>query len=162
MLRNGLVCTLLMATPAIVLAHTGSHAAKSDKPAAISTEEKEFGRQGDPKKVTRTINIDMADTMRFTPAEITVRRGETIRFIVKNKGQVLHEMVLGTKKELADHAEQMKKHPTMEHDEPYMAHVGPSKVETMIWQFTKAGQFYFACLIPGHFEAGMVGTIVVK
>ncbi len=110
---------------------------------------------------SRTINIDMADTMRFTPASILVKRGETVRFVLRNKGQVLHEMVIGTKKDLAEHAELMKKHPNMEHDEPYMAHVSPGKQETMTWQFTKAGEFYFACLIPGHFEAGMIGKILV-
>ncbi len=162
MIKHILLTTLLASLPALALAHGDSHAKKTAKPAAISTEEKEFGRQGDPKKVSRTVNIDMADTMRFTPAELSIKRGETIRFVVKNKGQVLHEMVIGTKKELAEHAELMKKHPNMEHDEPYMAHVNPGKQETMVWQFTKAGEFFFGCLVPGHFEAGMVGKIIVR
>jgi uncharacterized cupredoxin-like copper-binding protein len=50
----------------------------------------------------------------------------------------------------------------MEHDEPYMAHVAPGKTDTIVWQFTRAGEFHFGCLVPGHFEAGMVGTITVK
>ena len=162
MIQNILITTLFISLPALALAHTDSHTKKSGPPAAISTEEKEFGRQGDPKKVSRTINIDMADTMRFTPAELSFKRGDTIRFVVKNKGQVLHEMVIGTRKELVEHAELMKKHPTMEHDEPYMAHVSAGKQETMVWQFTKSGEFYYGCLVPGHFEAGMVGKIVVK
>ena len=162
MLQNILIAALFVTLPAIALAHTDSHTKKSDKPAAISTEEKAFGRQGNPKKVSRTVNIDMADTMRFTPAELAIKRGETIRFVVKNKGQVLHEMVIGTKKELEEHAELMRKHPNMEHDEPYMAHVSAGKQETIVWQFTKAGEFYFGCLVPGHFEAGMVGKIIVK
>jgi uncharacterized cupredoxin-like copper-binding protein len=73
----------------------------------------------------------------------------------------MHEMVIGTMPELKEHAELMKKHPGMEHDEPYMAHVAPGKTETMVWQFTKAGEFNFGCLVPGHFEAGMVGQIRV-
>ena len=162
MIKNILITTLLVSLPAIGLAHTDSHNKKSGSPAAISTEEKAFGRQGDPKKVSRTINVDMADTMRFTPAELAIKRGDTIRFVVKNKGQLLHEMVIGTKKELVEHAELMKKHPNMEHDEPYMAHVNAGKQETIVWQFTKAGEFYFGCLVPGHFEAGMVGKIIVK
>jgi uncharacterized cupredoxin-like copper-binding protein len=162
MLPRILIGTLLVTLQALALAHTDSHAKKADKPSAISTEEKAFGRQGDPKKVSRTINIDMGDTMRFTPAELSIKRGETIRFVVKNKGQVLHEMVIGTKKELEEHALLMKKHPNMEHDEPYMAHVGAGKLETLVWQFTKAGEFYYGCLVPGHFEAGMVGKIIVK
>ncbi len=162
MMQRILMTTLLVALPPLALAHTDSHTKKTGPPAPISTEEKEFGRQGDSKKVSRTINIDMADTMRFTPAELSIKRGETIRFVVKNKGQVLHEMVIGTKKELVEHAELMRKHPNMEHDEPYMAHVSAGKQETMVWQFTKAGEFYFGCLVPGHFEAGMVGKIIVK
>jgi uncharacterized cupredoxin-like copper-binding protein len=128
----------------------------------LSTEEKAFGREGDPKKVTRAITVDMSDAMRFTPAEITVKRRDTIRFVVRNQGKTMHEMVLGTMQELRDHAELMKKHPGMEHDEPYMAHVAPGKTERIYWQFTKPGEFYYGCLIPGHFEAGMMGKITVK
>lgn len=136
-----------------------THAKKSDAP--ISTDEHAFGKQGDPKKATRTITIDMADTMRFGPSDITVKEGETIKFVVANKGKMMHEMVIGTMDELKAHGELMKKHPGMEHDEPYMSHVSPGKKEEMVWQFTKAGEFYYACLIPGHFEAGMIGKIKV-
>ena len=138
--------------------------AKHDKKVAkpISTEEKEFGREGDPKKASRTVRIDMSDKMRFTPASLSVKQGDTVRFVVKNGGKVMHEMVIGTIKELKEHAEMMRKHPTMEHDEPYMAHVAPGKTETMVWQFTKAGEFNFGCLVPGHFEAGMIGKVTVK
>lgn len=123
--------------------------------------EKAFGRTGDPKKVTRTIRIGAYDTMRYRPSQITVRQGETIRFVVANHGKVFLETVLGTMDELKEHAEWMKKHPTMEHDAPYMVHLPPSKTGEMIWQFTEPGEFYFACLIPGHFEAGMKGSIKV-
>lgn len=126
-----------------------------------SAEEHAFGREGNPKHVTRTIAIDMNDTMRFTPSAIKVRQGDTIKFIVKNKGKALHEMVLGTIDELKAHDELMKKNPEMEHDEPYMAHVKPGGQEKMVWQFTNAGEFNFGCLEPGHFEAGMVGKIIV-
>lgn len=123
--------------------------------------ETEFGRTGDPKKVTRTVDIEMLDTMRFKPDSITVRQGDTLRLRVRNAGKVLHELVIGTDKELQEHAELMKKHPDMEHDEPYMAHIDPGKRGEIVWQFTRTGDFKFACLIPGHFEAGMVGTIKV-
>jgi len=135
------------------------HAKKEARP--ISTEETAFGREGDPKKATRTVKVDMSDKMRFAPAELTIRQGETVRFQVKNSGQVMHEMVLGTMDELKKHAELMKKHPGMEHDEPYMVHVAPGKTGTMAWQFTKAGEFYYGCLVPGHFEAGMIGKVTV-
>ena len=120
-----------------------------------------FGRTGDARKATRTIAVDMSDRMRFSPAAISVRQGETVRFVVKNSGKMMHEFVLGTMHELKEHSELMKKHPGMEHDEPYMAHVAPGKTETVVWQFTKAGEFHFGCLIPGHFEAGMVGKVAV-
>ena len=142
-------------------AHTEKpHAAKEKK--AISTEEKPFGREGDPKKANRTIKVDMSDKMRFSPDTLEIKRGEIVRFVAKNSGKVMHEMVLGTMKELKEHAELMKKHPGMEHDEPYMAHVAPGKTENIVWQFTRAGEFYYGCLIPGHFEAGMIGKIVVR
>lgn len=142
-------------------AHGDESHGKPKANASISTEEHAFGKQGNPKKATRAITIDMSDTMRFGPAAITVKEGETIKFIVANKGKMMHEMVIGTMNELKAHGELMKKHPGMEHDEPYMAHVSPGKKEEMLWQFTKAGEFYYACLIPGHFDAGMIGKIKV-
>ena len=138
------------------------HAAKPRKFDASKVDDKPFGREGDPARATRTIRVEMSDAMRFTPAEITVRRGETVKLVATNKGQVLHEMVLGTSDELKKHAEMMRKFPGMEHDEPHMAHVKPGKSGEIVWQFTKAGEFQFACLIPGHFEAGMVGKVTVR
>ena len=120
-----------------------------------------FGRAADPKKAKRIVRVDMTDQMRFHPAEVTVRRGEVVRFVPVNKGRVLHEMVLGTMDDLKKHAELMRKHPGMEHDEPHMAHVAPGTSGEMGWQFTKAGEFYYGCLIPGHFEAGMIGKVKV-
>ena len=160
---------LLLAILVVSLATSGAafshgdapHKAKTDK-RPISTEEKAFGREGDPKKATRTIKIDMADTMRYSPSEIAVKKGETVRIEAKNSGKVMHEIVIGTIQELKQHAELMKKHPGMEHEEPYMAHVAPGKTERIVWQFTKPGEFYYGCLIPGHFEAGMVGKVTVK
>ena len=140
-------------------AHGDKHARKEAKP--ISTEEKAFGREGDPKKVSRTVKIDMSDRMRFNPAQLTVRQGDTVRFEVKNSGKMMHELVLGTMRDLKEHAELMRKHPGMEHDEPYMAHVAPGKTETIVWQFTKAGEFNYGCLVAGHFEAGMSGKLTV-
>jgi len=146
----------------LVTAHEKAPQGKKAEKKVISTEEKPFGREGDPKKAARTVKIDMSDAMRFTPAELTIKQGETVRFDVKNRGKTVHEMVLGTMKELKEHAELMKKHPGMEHDEAYMAHVAPGKTERIVWQFTNPGEFYYGCLIPGHFEAGMVGKLIVK
>ncbi|MGQ0750229.1 MAG: cupredoxin domain-containing protein [Betaproteobacteria bacterium] len=142
--------------------------AHGDKPhdrkfsAAQLAEEKPFGKAGDPTKVTRTVTFRMTDKMRFDPSHITVKRGETIRFVAANKGTLMHEMVFGTPEELKAHAEQMKKFPDMEHDEPYMVHVPPGKTGEIVWQFTQPGVFDFACLIAGHYDAGMTGKVTVR
>ena len=143
------------------LAHGDAHE-PGRSAAAQPMVETAFGRTGDPRKVTRTIRVEMADTMRFTPSSVTVKRGDTVKFLVRNSGKVMHEMVLGSADELRAHAELMKKHPAMEHDEPYMAHVAPGRTAEIVWQFTRAGEFLYGCLIPGHFEAGMVGKITVR
>ena len=90
-----------------------------------------------------------------------MKRGDTIRFVMHNKGRIQHEIVIGTMKELQEHSELMKKFPEMEHEAAHMLHVAPGKTGEIVWQFNRAGTFNFACLIAGHFEAGMVGTIIV-
>ena len=121
-----------------------------------------MGKPGDAAKVTRTIAVDMTDNMRFTPENITVKKGETIKFVVKNSGRIKHEMVLGSASELKEHAAMMKKMPGMEHADENMVVVDPGKTGEIVWQFTQAGKFDFACLQPGHFEAGMKGTLAVS
>ena len=152
------VCALFMWSTA-VLSHVGSpHKAKTSP---VVKEQKDWGIAGDAKSVKRVITLVMQDKMRFTPDSITVKQGDTIRFVVKNQGKLLHEMVIGTKKELDEHAAMMTKFPNMEHDEPYMAHVAAGKSQEIIWTFNRAGNFEFACLISGHYQAGMIGTISV-
>lgn len=124
-------------------------------------EQKEWGIAGDPRTAKRTIAIRMTDAMRFTPDRIEVRQGETVKLVVKNAGKMLHEFVIGTRKDLEEHAALMAKFPNMEHDEPYMAHVASGKSGQLIWHFNRAGEFDFGCLIPGHYPAGMVGKIKV-
>ena len=135
--------------------HNGSMEMHDEHASAI-------GKPGDPDKVTRTINVDMNDTMRFKPAKITVKKGETIKFVVKNSGRIKHEMVLGSAQELKEHAAMMKKMPGMEHADENMVVVEPGKTGEIVWQFTKPGKADFACLQPGHFEAGMRGKIAIK
>lgn len=158
---HALTLTALVAATSTAFAHGDEEHAKPRKFNPSKVEVTDFGQEGNPKRVTRTIKVDMTDNMRFTPADLTVKRGETVKFVVHNGGQLLHEMVLGTKKALAEHAELMKKFPEMEHSDPNMAHVKPGKNGEIVWQFTKPGEFQFACLQPGHFEAGMVGQITV-
>ena len=120
-----------------------------------------WGIAGEASKVNRVIEVSMTDDMRFQPAMIDIKMGETIRFVIHNKGQLLHEMVIGTKAELDKHAALMEKFPNMAHDEPYMSHVDPGKSGEIVWLFNRAGDFDFACLIPGHYQSGMIGKIRV-
>ncbi|CAM8651812.1 COG4454 Uncharacterized copper-binding protein [Comamonadaceae bacterium] len=147
-----------IAACAILACATGSFAAGSHA-GGHGTEA--IGKPGVAAKVSRTVQIDMTDNMRFTPSTVTVRKGETVRFVVKNSGQLKHEFNLGTEKDLKEHYEMMKKFPEMEHDEPNIASVAPGKTGEVIWQFTKAGTVNFACLHPGHYEAGMKGAVKV-
>lgn len=149
---------LLGASP--VFAHGDETHVKKAGP--VVKEQKAWGIAGDAKAVKRTIAISMGDNMRFTPERIEVTQGETLRLTLTNTGKVMHELVVGTQKELAEHAALMKRFPNMEHEEPYMAHVAPGKTGEIIWTFNQSGEFDFACLLPGHFEAGMVGKILVR
>ena len=143
-------------------AHPDAHAQHSHAATAAPAEQTPFGIAGDARKVQRTITLRMGDDMRFAPSHITVKRGETVRLRVLNQGQVMHEIVLGTPGSLSEHAQMMQQHPGMDHDAPHMAHVAPGQKGELVWQFNRAGEFDFACLVAGHFEAGMKGTITVK
>jgi uncharacterized cupredoxin-like copper-binding protein len=107
------------------------------------------------------VEVDMTDSMRFTPAEVSVQQGETVRFVVKNSGAVKHELVIGSLKELKEHAAMMIKMPGMEHAEDNMVTVAPGKTGEVVWRFTQAGKVDFACLQPGHYDAGMKGLVTV-
>ena len=155
---------------ALILGFTGvvavspamAHSEKHTQPsAAVIKEQKHWGIAGDREQITRTIEIGMSDQMRFSPDQLEVKQGETIRFVHRNAGNMMHEFVLGTQADLDAHAAMMVKFPGMEHDEPYMAHVAPGQDAEIIWTFNRAGEFEFACLIAGHYQAGMVGKIRV-
>lgn len=157
----GLAAALGLAVSTAAWAH-GPHHHHGKAPAAAKKEQKPWGIAGDAQAVSRTVELAMGDDMRFKPDRIEVREGETLRLVVRNTGKLLHEIVIGTKAELDAHAEMMKKHPGMAHDEPYMAHVEPGKRGELVWRFNRVGEFDFACLIPGHYEAGMVGKVIVR
>ena len=154
--------TILIAIPGLLLTvaaiaaggHEGGHGGGHGEAA--------IGTPGVSSKVTRTIHIDMKDDMRFHSSKFNVKQGETVRFVAKNSGQVKHEMVLGTPDELKEHAEAMKKNPEMEHADANMITVAPGKSGEIIWKFTSAGKVDFACLQPGHFDAGMKGLVNVS
>lgn len=150
-MKKGIIATAIIVTATLA---SGASRADAGHGAAI-------GKPGDPEKATRTIRISGSDNMRYNPSEIKVKRGETVRFAVTNSGKIDHELVLGTMKELKKHAELMRKHPGMKHEEANMALVRPGETREIIWQFANAGTVDFACTIPGHLEAGMVGRVEV-
>jgi uncharacterized cupredoxin-like copper-binding protein len=119
------------------------------------------GEPGDAKKPARTIEVEMSE-MVFSPSRIEVKRGEQIRFVIRNAGTEDHEFLLATTEENLKHAEVMKKHPHMEHDDPNGVRLGPKKTAEILWKFTKAGTFEYSCLIPDHRDYGMIGRITVK
>lgn len=120
-----------------------------------------LGQPGAAGKVTRNIKVDMSDNMRFTPETLTVKAGDTIRFVVSNNGKVRHEMVFGTEAQLKAHYAAMLKNPEMEHADDNQISLEPGKSGELIWTFTQAGTVNFACLQPGHYDAGMKGSVTV-
>ena len=149
------ISTVLLVSTATLSFATGNHAGGHADSDAI-------GKPGKAADAKRTITVDMLDSMRFNPQSITVKQGETIKFIVKNSGRLKHEMVLGTEKELKKHYEVMKKNPEMEHADENQITVLPGKSGELIWQFTMAGKVNFACMQLGHYDAGMKGAVLVS
>ena len=161
-----LLLPIITLTVALALAHP-NHESNSELPkigltGPISATEKAYGRQGDPKKITRTINLDLGDKMRFTPMEVNVRQGETIKFVVKNTAKVPQEMVLGTLSELKDRVVMLTKFPKMSVNQPNQLLVKAEQSGELVWLFSKAGEFNFACGAPTCVEAGVIGKIIVS
>lgn len=123
------------------------------------------GEPGDPKKPFRVVEVTLTDgpgSMSYSPDKIEVRKGEQIKFVLKNTGYLAHEFLLDSFENNAKHKIEMAKNPEMEHDDPNGKRLEPKKSAEILWRFTTAGTFEFACLIPGHYETGMKGAIVVK
>ena len=150
-LISAFAAAALLATIGLAAAHEGEHFSA--------------GVPGNAKKPARTVTVVMSDdegAMKFTPDRLDVKKGEQVRFVIQNKGALKHEFMLASVKDNDKHAEVMKKFPDMEHDDPNAKSVDPGKTAEMVWRFTKTGTFEFACLIPGHREAGMHGSVTVK
>ena len=143
-----------IASPA--LAHGAEHGAHGKH-----STETPFGHPGMAAKVTRTVEVTMNDNMRFNPDTIDVKKGETLRLHIINKGGVVHEFVLGNKAELQEHADMMKQMPDMKHSDANAISLAGGQTGDVIWTFSKAGSFLFACLVPGHWEVGMEGHVTV-
>lgn len=147
----------LIALPAVALAqHKHEHNHSHDFAA---------GEPGDAKKPAKIVQVEMFEKdgkMLFVPARLEVKKGDQVKFMLRNTGELEHEFVLGTTAENLAHAEEMKKTPEMAHDEPNGKRLAPKQSGQIVWRFTKAGEFEYACLIAGHREAGMIGVVVVK
>jgi uncharacterized cupredoxin-like copper-binding protein len=156
----------LIAAGSLTAVQSFAHEMEMHKGAAHEQHESfSAGMPGDPKKASRTVEITMEETsgaMLFTPSKVTVRKGEQIRFVLRNIGKKDHEFVLATTKENLKHAEEMKRFPDMEHDDPNGKRVKAGETSEIVWRFTRAGEFEFSCNIPGHREAGMTGNVIVK
>lgn len=139
-----------------------AHGVKEHTPnQPVVKEQTGWGIAGDADQASRSLEVVMTDDMRFTPSAVQVSEGETLRIVVRNAGQVMHELVIGDRESLEEHAELMVRFPNMEHDEPYMAHVPPGETAEIVWTFNRAGEFEFACLLPGHYQAGMFASVKV-
>jgi uncharacterized cupredoxin-like copper-binding protein len=152
-----LAALLLTAAPIAALAAPGAP--------GHSHETFTAGEPGDPKKPARVVQITMKEQdgkMLFIPDRIEVRKGEQIKFVLRNNGELKHEFMLASKAENDKHAELMQKYPDMEHDDPNGKTLETKKAGELVWRFTKVGEFEFACLIPGHRESGMHGKVIVK
>lgn len=155
-MKKALPLLLLSLLPSISFAggeHGGLHGGEKTVSAGVS---------GHSADVSRTIEVVMGDNMRFSPSQIKVAAGETIRFSVKNTGQLQHELVIGNTEALKAHAQMKRKMPDMQHRDPNTVSLESGKMGTLIWKFDQASSVDFACLIPGHWEAGMKGRVEVK
>lgn len=123
-----------------------------------------FGRPGDPAKVDRAIRIKALDSFRYDKSKLTVRAGETVRFIVTNAGKIRHEFVLGDAAEQREHEQEMRDMPAgmVMPDEANGISLAPGQTKSIVWQFAGPGTVECACHEPGHFEAGMIGRIIVE
>lgn len=142
-----------------------------------------IGEPGTKAKVSRTVTITVRDNL-YEPETVEVKKGETIRFVIKNTGELLHEFNIGTADMHAAHQKemmQMAEHgmltatginhqmmnmdhgkagmPPMKHDDPNSVLIEPGKTAELVWKFSKDANLEFACNIPGHYEAGMIGQI---
>lgn len=147
---------LVLASNAAIAAGSGDHAHGENRP---------VGQSGSAAEVHRTVEIRMVETdegMGFEPSKIVVEEGETIRFAVSNTGDLEHEIVLGTKQSNLAHKKEMAGMGQMDHDDPNALRLAPEEEGELVWTFSNAGTFQFACLIPGHMEAGMYGPITVN
>lgn len=159
------VALLALLASGPVSAHGPAHGAAGHGEHGEHGQEAAYGVPGDPSKASREVLVMMKEAdgkMLFEPSRIEIRKGEQIRFRLVNAGELDHEFLIGTPAEIDEHADMMKAMPDMKHDDPNSKQVAAKAKSDLVWHFTKAGEFDFACLIPGHREAGMTGKLLVK
>jgi uncharacterized cupredoxin-like copper-binding protein len=151
-IKSTIIAALLaFAIPVVTYAHDAEHFSA--------------GQPGDPKKPFRVVEVTMHEgdgTMGYSLKTLDVKRGEQIKFVITNGGALPHEFVLANEKDNLKHAALMQKFPDMQHDDPNGKSLEPAAKSEILWRFSKPGTFEFACLIPGHREAGMIGKVTVK
>ncbi len=153
-----LVSALAAAAPTFADEHMEQHHSEAEAAA--------FGKVGNAKNVDRTIIIT-ATEIAFDVKDITVKAGETVRFVLVNKGEQPHELSIGSADEMAEHRQMMvdmagMSMDEMHHGEGNTVSAEPGETKELIWQFGKAGTYEFSCNYPGHSEIGMTGPLVVK
>ena len=139
--------------------HSHSHGEASAAPEHNHDAHSHDAAAGDA--ATRTVTITMDDTMRFTPTNWQATSGETVQIRVVNTGKVRHEFIIGTDAELKAHAQEMKKPSAHHHHADNALSLGAGESGELRWTFADAGVLHIACFEPGHYEAGMRGTISV-
>jgi uncharacterized cupredoxin-like copper-binding protein len=133
---------LIMATLGSPVLASGEHAGGHGEMAV--------GEPGIKAKATQTIRVTMTET----------DDGQML-FTVKNAGEVDHEFVLDQEDKVMEHKALMEKFPEMEHEDPNAIRLAPGKSGEIVWKFTNDGVFKIACLVPGHYDAGMHGDVTV-
>lgn len=124
--------------------------------------ERAYGQPGDATAIDRTIEMTALDSMRYQPDQLTVQSGETVRIVLTNAGKIRHELLIGDQEEQREHAEIMKQHADMVHDDPNGVTVEAGETKELIWRFGAPGQIEFACHVPGHYEAGMRAQVTIQ
>jgi len=162
-MRYALTLLLLVASgSAMTQAVSGHEPASQNTSMTAAAKETGYGTPGNARDAKRTVDISLLDTMRIQPAQLAVRQGETVRLRIRNTGAVAHEFVLGSKDEIIEHRDMMRRMPTSMHNDANAVSVAPGGTAELIWRFSKPGTFLYACLVPGHWEAGMQGTVTVS
>lgn len=121
-----------------------------------------FGEPADPTEADRTITIEASDEMAFDPASVEVSAGEVVTFEVVNVGQLPHDFTLGDEETQQAHATEMAEMSgEMAHADPNAMTVSAGETATLTWRFEEGGEVLYGCHQPGHYDAGMVGTVIV-